>query len=68
MTTAAHTTDARRARIAEIQAAALTRQALGQAATYHRLDDGQHQVTIRGLSATGTTLAEAVAQARGQRP
>jgi hypothetical protein len=55
---------ARTARVAEIQAGALTRAALGQAATYQHLDDGRHQVTIRGRTCTGNTLDAAIREVR----
>jgi hypothetical protein len=57
------TTD-RDTRVAEIQAAALVRQALGQAAAYRRLPDGRHQVAICGRTATGPTLTAAIDAAR----
>jgi hypothetical protein len=58
---------ARRARVAEITAAALTRQHLGQAAHHELLADGQHKVTVAGKTTVGATLAEAIDQAREAR-
>ena len=60
--------DARAARIEQIRDAALVRVALGQAAIYRRLDDGRHQVAIRGKTTVGATLDEAIDQARRNRP
>jgi hypothetical protein len=57
------TTD-RNTRVAEIQAAALVRQSLGQTATHRRLADGRHQVTIHGRTTVGLTPQQAIDQAR----
>jgi hypothetical protein len=55
----------RRERVAAIQAGGLVHQQLGQTATYHRLDDGQHVVSIGGRTFTSDTLAAAIDQAKG---
>ncbi len=55
---------ARRARVAEIRAAALVRQALGQGAIHRLLPDGRHEVTIDGRTAVGDTLDAAIAETR----
>jgi hypothetical protein len=55
---------ARRARVAAITAGALTRQRLGQAATYRRLDSGEHQVSIGGRTTVGATLVDTIDAAR----
>jgi hypothetical protein len=39
---------------------ATVRAALGIAATYRRLDDGQHEVTLGGRTWTAATLPEAI--------
>ena len=57
----------RRERVAAIQSGALVRQQLGQRATYRRLDDGQHRVTVGGMTYTGATLAETIQRAQEQR-
>ena len=56
----------RRARIEAIRSGGLVRQALGQAATYRRLDDGRHEVSIRGQTTVAPTLDQAIDQARTQ--
>ncbi len=55
---------ARRARVESIRSGALVRIALGQAATYRRLPDGRHEITLAGKSTIGATLAEAIDAAR----
>jgi hypothetical protein len=35
---------------------------------YHKLDDGRHEIIIRGWTATSGTLAEAIQQAQERRP
>jgi hypothetical protein len=58
--------DARRLCVAEIQAGAITRQALGQAAHHRLLRDGQHEIVVGGKSSTAATLEQAIDAARSQ--
>jgi hypothetical protein len=55
-------------RIDGVRFGALVRQQLGQCATYRRLDDGRHCVTVGGQTAVGVTLQSAIDQAREYRP
>ena len=57
---------ARRLRVEAIMSGAIVRASLGITATYCRLDDGRHQVAIRGRTATAGTLQGAIDQARAQ--
>ena len=59
---------ARRARVQAIRNGAITRAAQGVAASYCKLDSGQHQVSVRGRVAVGATLNAAIAQLRELRP
>jgi len=63
MTTSTPTT--RSARVQAIVDGARVRQALGQAALYRRLPDGQHEVVFRGERFVGSTLDQAIEAARG---
>ena len=45
-------------------ASGFTRQRLGQAATYRRLDSGEHQVSIGGRTTVGATLVDTIDAAR----
>jgi hypothetical protein len=58
---------ARRARVEAIRSGAITRQALGITATYQKLPDGRHQVKIRGRTAVGKTVQDAIAELRRDR-
>ena len=62
------TTTDRTRRIEAIRDAALVRIALGQAAIYRRVDDGQHEVAIHGQTTVGATLQEAIRATQEQRP
>ncbi len=64
---------ARVARVLEIRDAAITREALGQAAHHRRLPHGQHEVSFYDRPAgvlrtyTGATLEEAIGRAQDGR-
>jgi len=66
------TTSNRQSRAAETRAAALVREALGQAAGYARLDDGRHLVRFyhqargRLFEVRGSTIEEAIELARAE--